>query len=270
MRKNITIATAILLGFLAILWLQRPLRELLLFLELDAEIIEFSSGIIIRTILIILTILVLKRLQLERFSGISPWTRPVNLLVILIPFSIIIMAIIGNWDTYLDADGEILLLFGISTLLIGIAEELIFRGTIFPLFIRALKHIKRPILLSALLSNLMFGMVHFVNLLSQPENFTGILSQVFFALAIGVFFCGLMVRTENILIPVAFHALVNFGLGTGELKKNVEELPITVAEEGINWNSVIPTTLLFSIILAAGVYMIVTSNEEKILEKLSR
>ena len=123
--------------------------------------------------------------------------------------------------------------------------------------------------MAAFVSSSLFGIVHFVNLFSQPDNFIGITSQVFFALSIGVFFSGLMVRTENILVPVLIHALVNFSFGAGELKETpVEEISNAVEQTGINWNSVIPTTIFFAFIMAGGIFMILSSDKQRIMSTL--
>lgn len=77
-----------------------------------------------------------------------------------------------------------------------------------------------------------------------------------------------MVRTENIMIPAMFHALVNFAFSAKELNAVVKKVSEVNEAVGINWGSVIPTTALFAFIMAGGVYMILNANEKDIMQKL--
>jgi hypothetical protein len=268
MKKEIRIALVVLIGFLSFLWLEKPLREYLSRVLFEEQIAKQISSIIIRITLITITFGLVKKLRLIDFTGLNYWQNFKNIQAVIIALAFIIMGISGNWTTYLDTEFSTLILFALSTFAVGIVEELAFRGTIFPLFIKSFKKLNKPILISAILSSIMFGLVHFVNLFSQPENIIGITSQVFFATAIGVFFCGLMVRTENILIPCVVHALVNFSFGAGELKQSVEAFPDIEDVSGVNWSSIIPTTLFFSFIFIGGIYMILKTDKETILNRL--
>lgn len=268
MKKEIKIAVLVLIGFLSFLWLEKPTREFLSLNYFDPTIAKKISGIAIRLILVISAVYLINKLHLREFNGISSLGKFKNIHALILPLAFISMGFFNNWDTYISTDLEILSLFILSTIIIGIVEELIFRGTIFPLFIIALSNNKRSILNSAILSSLMFGAVHFVNLFEQPDNLIGITSQVFFALSIGVFFCGLMTRTENILIPIFLHALINFSFGAGELSQVVEESTEVISSTEINWKSIIPTTIFFTFIFLSGVYMILKSSQKDILIKL--
>jgi len=268
MKKELKIATIIFIGFLSFLWIEKPLRELLSSFQIDYLTAKYSSGLVVRVILIYLAFLLVKKLKFEKFTGLDSLRKYTNIQAIFIPLMFILMGLFSNWNTYYNSEIHTLLLFGLSVLAVGVVEEFIFRGTIFPLCIKALKNSRRPILIGAILSSSLFGIVHFINLFSQPDNLIGITSQVFFALSIGVFFSGLMVRTENIIIPAFIHALVNFSFGSGELKTVVEDISVVNEGMGVNWSSVIPTTMFFAFIMAGGVYMILNCNEKSIMQKL--
>jgi membrane protease YdiL (CAAX protease family) len=269
MKKEIKISLLILVGFLSFLWLEKPTREFLGTIEFEPQIAKQISGIAIRLLLIVAIVKLIQKLHLQEFTGLNSWRNYKNIQAVLGATAFVAIGLASNWNTYMTSEKGFLLLFATSTFAVGIVEELTFRGAIFPLLIQSLSNTKQPILKSALLSSGMFGMVHFVNLFSQPENFIGIISQVFFATAIGVFFCGLMVRTENILIPCVLHALVNFSFGAGELKQTIQENSSTDGISAVNWNSLIPTSIFFSFILLGGVYMILKTNKENILNKLT-
>lgn len=247
--------------------MEKPLRELLLSFQMDDLTAKHSSGIVVRALLILLTFLLIKKLKFERFTGLTTLRKYRNLQAIIFPLVFISMGLFSNWKTYINAELFTLLLFIFFVITVGFLEELIFRGTIFPLCIKAFKNARRPILVGAIVSSSLFGIVHFFNLFSQPENLKGIISQVFFALSIGIFFSGLLVRTQNIIIPALIHAFVNFSFGSGELKAVVEDMSKVNEGMGINWSSIIPTTLFFSFIMAGGIYMILKSNTEGVLKK---
>jgi membrane protease YdiL (CAAX protease family) len=269
MKKEIKISLLILVGFLSFLWLEKPTREFLVTIDFEPQIAKQISGIVIRLLLIVAIVKLIQKLHLQEFTGLNSWRNYKNIQAVLGATTFVAVGLASNWNTYMTSEKGLLLLFATSTFAVGIVEELTFRGAIFPLLIQSLSNTKQPILKSALLSSGMFGMVHFVNLFSQPENFIGIISQVFFATAIGVFFCGLMVRTENILIPCVLHALVNFSFGAGELKQTIQEKSSTDGISAADWNSLIPTSIFFSFILLGGVYMIQKTNKENILNKLN-
>lgn len=268
MKKEFKIAILIFLGFLSLLWIEKPLRELLSSFQIDDRTANNSSGLVVRVILIFVAYHFIKKLKFEKFTGLDSLSKFTNIQAIFIPLMFILMGLFSNWKIYLNSEFHTLLLFGLSVLAVGVVEEFIFRGAIFPLCIKALRNSQRPILIGAILSSSLFGIVHFINLFSQPANLVGITSQVFFALSIGVFFSGLLVRTENIAIPAFIHALVNFSFGAGELRTVTEEISTVKEVMGVDWSTIIPTTIFFAFIFAGGVYMILNCNEKNIIRKL--
>lgn len=160
------------------------------------------------------------------------------------------------------------MLFLCYTISVGLVEELVFRGVVFPLFMKGFLKSKRPVLIAAVFSCFFFSALHFVNLFNQPENLIGITSQVFFALSIGVFFSGIMVRTQNIIVPIVLHILINLSFGSGELVNKVKDTTSVGQKTGVNWSSIIPTTIFFAFIFLSGVYMILKSDKKTIFNKL--
>jgi membrane protease YdiL (CAAX protease family) len=266
MKREIKIAILIMIGSLSFLWLEKPLKVYLSDHWFDLSVAKQISAIVVRSILIVTTLMCIIQLRLLHFTGLDHWKNIKNIQATMIALVFIMVGISNNWNTYITAGVDLVLLFAISTLAVGVFEELLFRGLVFPLLIRSFSKSKSAFLWSAILSNLMFGLMHFINIFSQPENVVGILSQVFFATSIGVFFCGLMVRTEHILIPILIHALVNFGFGADEIK-GITEIK-EASTSGVNWNSLIPTTLFFSFIFAGGIFMIQKADQPHLLEKL--
>lgn len=91
--------------------------------------------------------------------------------------------------------------------LIGIAEEITFRGMILGSLIHNWKG-KKPILSSVLLSSLIFGLTHAINAFSQPLPNT--IVQIVVAFSLGVILAFMYLRTNNLITPILFHMLVDF------------------------------------------------------------
>jgi membrane protease YdiL (CAAX protease family) len=256
MKKEIKNSLLILVGFLVFLWLEKPLREILINCQINELSAQFISGIFIRSLLIIASLIIITKLNLNKFLGIYPYLKIRNLQAVVIPLGFITIGIISNFGVYLNTNLVVLILFSGSVLAIGFVEELIFRGILLPLFIKSFINNKNSLLLSVILSSLLFSCIHLINLISQPDNLVGILSQVFFALSIGVFFGGLMLRTENILVPAILHALINFAFGSGKLKNETHDILNDDILNKIDWSSLVPTTIFFIFIFLSGIYMI--------------
>jgi len=268
MKKELKFIAIFFIGFLALLWLAKPLRILLSNFNINELNIELIAGIVMRLMIIIICIKIIAKLNLRKYNGFEKTTNSTNLQALIIPSLFIFMGIMSNWNTYLNTDTLLFILFITSVFIIGFAEELFFRGIILPLFITYFKNRKAVLLLSVLLSSLIFGIIHYVNIFKEPDNFWGITHQVFFALSVGVFFGGLMLRTKNIIIPSLFHGFVNFSFGADSLKQEDIQHVTEKVTEGVNWNSLIPTTLLFVFILLGGIYMIRKVKSADVLNKL--
>lgn len=92
-------------------------------------------------------------------------------------------------------------------ILIGIAEELAFRGMLLNSFIHNWKG-HHPLLGGIFLSSLIFGATHAVNAFYQPLSNTII--QIIVAFALGVILALMYLRTNNLITSMAFHAIIDF------------------------------------------------------------
>jgi membrane protease YdiL (CAAX protease family) len=128
----------------------------------------------------------------------------------LIPAYLIIIAMVGlsNLDLSIIAPTNLILLF-LGCLMVGFAEEFLFRGLLQPLFLKRYGLCKNGVFKSIFLTSLFFGVFHLLNL-TKNDNVGQVLVQVIFAIFIGFFF-GVLVLKTNKLIPVAItHGLINF------------------------------------------------------------
>lgn len=94
----------------------------------------------------------------------------------------------------------------------GICEELIFRGIVFNKASELLEGRRNSYLTAAVLSSAVFGLAHLANLSSQTLIPT--LSQVYFAFAVGICYCGIYLFSGTLWIPILLHSIVDIGLNT--------------------------------------------------------
>lgn len=202
--------------------------------ELNAKLI---SGIFMRSLIVAISLWIIKKLGFIKYNELENGIEFTNLSALAIPSIFILFSLMSNSQTFLSTNPLVLLLFLASVLTVGFVEELVFRGTILPLFINYFREKKNVLFWSVFLTSSIFGIIHFINIFKEPENILGITHQVFFAISIGVFFGGLMLKSKNIVIPSLFHGLVNFAFGAGELNPTSSQVVVEKVSEGINWSS---------------------------------
>ena len=114
-----------------------------------------------------------------------------------------------------DTHGEIIF-YIVAIFLVGLVEELVFRGVIFNLLLNSFPKTRKGITGAIVLGGVLFGLMHFVNILSGVK-FTSALIQVISAALMGILFCTIYASTRNFWMLVIFHALVDFAslLSTG-------------------------------------------------------
>ena len=93
---------------------------------------------------------------------------------------------------------------------VGLAEEVIMRGVLFNVFKSRFGETRKGIFLAMLISSLIFGMIHFVNLINDPQLLVATISQVIYATFLGCFFCMVYYRSGNLWASIILHGLVDF------------------------------------------------------------
>lgn len=152
-------------------------------------------------------------------EGVSPknllWcVLPLLVTLVNFPFS----ALISNAAQV--ARPELVWLFLIKCLLIGLSEELLFRGIVFYALSDYFKKRERSCLLPVLLSSFIFALLHFINLF-DGAGILAVLQQVGYSFLIGAMLAVVLLKTQNLWLCVFLHALFDFGglfvsdLGTG-------------------------------------------------------
>ena len=164
-------------------------------------------------------------LKIQTLAGLTrqfPWKfKYLN----LVPVYLFVIGFLGVYsqDFSLIAPTNLILLL-IGCLMVGFAEEYLFRGLLLSLFLKKYGTRQNGVFLSILITSIFFGLFHLINLVKN-DNVGQVLVQVFYAMFIGFFFGALLLKT-NKLIPIAItHGLINFffslalipGLKTAEI-----------------------------------------------------
>jgi len=139
---------------------------------------------------------------LRETYGLVPWKGSARDYLFFLP---LLFLMTGNlWGGVSAAyDGAAQLFAVFSMLLIGVIEELIFRGFLF----RAL--LKRdPTPVAITISAVTFGIGHIVNLLAGQGGMESLL-QVLFAIAWGYLFTLVFYTSGSLLVCIAVHGLVD-------------------------------------------------------------
>lgn len=114
----------------------------------------------------------------------------------------IILIVLLDSATITAPDLAVKLKIIVLCLLVGLAEEFIFRGLLVSLF---LKIFHNNVLGTVISSSIIFGLIHTMNLKSMPIGYVS--GQVIFAAAIGLLFGTIYVKTKNLSIVILLHAL---------------------------------------------------------------
>lgn len=122
-------------------------------------------------------------------------------------------------------------LFVADALLIGVFEELAFRGTLFLAILEKRRDSKKKIFWTTVVSSALFGLLHLTNLL-DGAGVGATLMQVGYSFLIGGMCSIVLLKTGNLLICILLHAVFDFGgmliptLGAGKIW-NVPTIVIT-------------------------------------------
>jgi len=95
-------------------------------------------------------------------------------------------------------------------LMIGILEELTFRGLVLNTYLKHNGITRSAIYKAVLISSVIFGIGHYANLVYGGSFLTTSI-DVYFACCMGVFLAAVYVKCMNIWAPAFLHALWNFG-----------------------------------------------------------
>lgn len=103
-----------------------------------------------------------------------------------------------------------IIIFTVMMLLVGIFEEVLFRGVILNSMINKWGYTKTGIIKSVILSSLIFGLCHLVNLLWYPTIIIGTATQVIYTFLNGILFASIYIRCKNIWSVIILHSVCDW------------------------------------------------------------
>lgn len=128
---------------------------------------------------------------------------------------------IMSGDMSINADTAQIICYVLYCVSIGVLEESMFRGNVFPLLLYAFGRNKKGTFFAVVVSSAIFGAMHLLNLLGgfSPAVFL----QVGYSFLIGCMCALALLWTGNIFVPIILHSLFDIGgflydtFGTGTL-----------------------------------------------------
>jgi membrane protease YdiL (CAAX protease family) len=102
----------------------------------------------------------------------------------------------------------IILFWGMS---VGLFEEALCRGVLFNTFRKRMGESRSSIMKSIVFSSLIFGCLHFMNLIDNPHLVVATITQVIYATLIGICLACIYYITDNIWVVSILHGLFDIG-----------------------------------------------------------
>lgn len=167
------------------------------------------SQLVARTVLIVIMLLVNVTVFKLKFGNMLSRIG-LGLLLLLPGLSYVVLNLLSvEFDTLMKASMQAYLIAVVSTLAAVSYEEILLRGLLLNGLLKAWSQKKNGILLAVIWSSLLFSSVHALNLLAgAPLDAT--LLQFVYATALGFLFAAVYLRTNNLLIPIIGHFVINF------------------------------------------------------------
>ena len=136
-----------------------------------------------------------------------------------------------NWEKALEPKVIDYLFYVIYVLGIGVFEEVLLRGVMLNKMLDKWGNTKAGIYGAVIVSSLVFGVWHLINLLDKPWLIVSTITQVGYAFFIGVFFGAVYLRTKNLWTVILLHAIFDIGGCLDELfiKEITQEITQDIA-----------------------------------------
>ncbi|MDE7453341.1 MAG: CPBP family intramembrane metalloprotease, partial [Clostridia bacterium] len=117
-----------------------------------------------------------------------------------------VMAFVFSYNTP-DVTPSVSTVFGfvLYNLAIAFSEEFLFRGVIFTQMLDSWKNKKGFIWIAIIVSSVIFGLRHLLNLVTAPQVVITTIGQVLFTFMAGFYLCAVYLRTRNIWICIIIH-----------------------------------------------------------------
>jgi membrane protease YdiL (CAAX protease family) len=221
---------------------------------------KFMVGTVARLLGTVVVIYAMIRFDVIKFIKFN-WNRKYLLISWLF-----IVYIFLNMDLALIGPNKILLLVLMlaSNLAIGIFEEVLTRGFILNVFLKRYGESKKGIYYSVLVSSIIFGISHLMNLFTKNVAVNEVISQVFYATFIGVVFGAIYIRTGyGLWWCVLLHAMYD---AADELSLVAHYQPVKVIVSHVhkvsNMDAIVNAALMLPLLIY-GLYLLRNVNSIK-------
>lgn len=175
-----------------------------------------TKNVLLRNILVIILLLILASLTLyfSRTTHVLQKKIKFNktqivwsgiLLVVLLPYLVITVMQAGN--VLQQSASKIWAVF-MMAIMAAVIEELSFRCLLFNGLLSIFYKKKYSLLIAGLISSLVFGLVHLINVTHQPLQST--IGQVLFALTLGLISMYLRLCSNGMIFCIVFHFIIDF------------------------------------------------------------
>lgn len=147
-------------------------------------------------------------------------------------------------------------------LMIGVMEELIYRGALLNVMIRHGSNTVRNLWKAVIISSMVFGLSHYMNLIYSP--FIEVSLQVYNAFCVGTLFSAIFIRCNNIWVCAFLHALWDFANLLPSFFDTSEEVVETISGS-ISLLQVLGSLIEPTIFLIIGIFLLRNIRKEQML-----
>ena len=208
--KSVVVGSLIVLSVIAIYFLGMYLIGMLIPNSLVATIVDILFKIAIGIISILLIKFAFKMKGFTYIKkGIIYGIFVYGAMFLAYTISNLILGYSGMDRGVLEALPYIVLFFFICVG-IGFVEEMLFRGLVFNFVKKVFCGTKYENILAIMISSVLFGSCHLINLIATPNMVVSTFTQVIYATIIGIYFAVIYVKTNNIVAPILLHILFDF------------------------------------------------------------
>ncbi len=211
------------------------------------------ASISVRTLILFLLIHIIRRYRLFRIYSSPAHSEFKVITLSFLTLSVILSIYCFTVDAPLLAS-----LFILKMILVAFIEEFTFRGIVFPLIARE----KRSVIKGGLYSAILFGMMHYINFLSNP-NLAALNGLFLYATCGGILFAGIFAYTRILYLCVMLHFCINVMVGVHTIHRTTP----SVADK-VDILHQIPGLLLHVAVVFLGYYLLLKSEKIQILKSL--
>ncbi len=186
-------------------------------LDSSNQMTKYMMGIFVRIIGVAIFMFIMIKLKLTRIYHFK-----LNKSYIFLSWVFFIYIIFNlEFTTIKHIDSLLVTAMIINSLIIGLYEEIVFRGIVLPLLFAKWGANKKQVVFSVVGASTLFGLLHLSNLFTGAPV-VAVVTQVIYATIMGIAFSALLIRTNwNLIWCGLIHGMYNMASGFGDLVPSV-------------------------------------------------